>query len=169
MESLRSALPWEVPPKLFRWCLERLVAAGTLVRDDSVVRLPTHTVALGGEARQAGERIERLLVAGRFTPPDLRQIEEQLGVDRARLSALLGVLEAEGRVVRIAPDLWYGREAADAAIAIVRDHCVAHGEITAAAFRDLIQASRKFAIAVLDWMDRTGATFRIGDVRRLRR
>ena len=50
-----------------------------------------------------------------------------------------------------------------------RGFCRAHGEITAAGFRDPIGASRKFAIAFLDWTDRTGVTLRIGDARRLRR
>ena len=48
----------------------------------------------------------------------------------------------------------------------VLDH---HRDITAAVFRDLIGASRKFAIAVLDWCDRTGVTVRVGDLRKLRR
>ena len=43
------------------------------------------------------------------------------------------------------------------------------GEISAAVFRDLIGASRKYAIAFLDWCDRTGVTTRVGDMRRLRR
>jgi hypothetical protein len=41
-------------------------------------------------------------------------------------------------------------------------HCRTHGEISAAVFRDLIGASRKFAIALLDWCDRTGVTTRCG-------
>ena len=52
---------------------------------------------------------------------------------------------------------------------MVEGHCRTHGEITAAVFRDLIGASRKFAIAFLDWCDRTGVTLRVGDVRKLRR
>jgi selenocysteine-specific elongation factor len=102
-------------------------------------------------------------------PPDLRQLEEAVGVPRQNLADVLGVLEGEGRVVRIASDLFYARTAAEEAKAIVTAHCRAHGEITAATFRDLIGASRKFAIAFLDWCDRTGLTVRVGDLRKLRR
>jgi Elongation factor SelB, winged helix len=125
MESLRAGIGADVPPKIFRWCVDRLVAMRRLVREDSVVRAPGHQVALGAEARALGTRIERLLAAG--------------------------------------------RQAADDARAVVEAHCRAHGEITAAAFRDMIGASRKFAIAFLDWCDRTGVTVRVGDVRKLRR
>ena len=44
----------------------------------------------------------------------------------------------------------------------------ATGEITTAQFRDRHQTSRKYAIPLLEYFDRTGITVRIGEVRRLR-
>jgi selenocysteine-specific elongation factor len=169
MESLRTQLPWEIAPKVFRWAIERLVGSGRLVREESTVRAPEHRVVLGAGTGPLVARIEQLLVEGRFTPPDLRQLEDATGTPRKQLGEVLGVLETEGRVVRVAPDLYYARAPADEAKALVSEHCRVHGEITAAAFRDLIGASRKFAIAFLDWCDRTGVTVRVGDVRKLRR
>jgi selenocysteine-specific elongation factor len=169
MESLRTQLPWDVGPKVFRWCIDQLVTAGRLVRDGSLLRLPTHRVQLGAEASALGTRVEHLITEGGFTPPDLRQLEEATGVARKRLTEVLGVLEGEGRVLRIAPDLYYSRASAEQAKARIAAHCREHGDITAAVFRDLIGASRKFAIAFLDWCDRTGVTVRVGDLRKLRR
>jgi selenocysteine-specific elongation factor len=169
MERLRGALAWDLSPRIFRWAVERLVAAGRLVREESVVREPGHRVSLDAAARDSASRLEALVAAAGFTPPDLRQLETAMGLPRRRIAELLGVLESEGRVARIAPDLWWGRDAAAEATARLRAHCATHGEITAAAFRDLIGASRKFAIAFLDWCDRTGVTVRVGDLRKLRR
>ena len=42
------------------------------------------------------------------------------------------------------------------------------GEITAATYRDALKASRKFAIALLDYFDHSGVTTRVGDARKLR-
>jgi selenocysteine-specific elongation factor len=169
MERLRTQLPWETPARVFRWCIEQLVTARQLVREDSIVRHPEHRVALGMEGQALGSRVERLLADAHFTPPDVKQLEETLRVPRKQLAEVLAVLEGEGRVVRIAPDLYYAREPATAARGLLESHCRANGEITAAVFRDLIGASRKFAIAFLDWCDRTGVTVRVGDVRKLRR
>jgi selenocysteine-specific elongation factor len=169
MERVRTQLPLEVDTKTFRWCLDRLVAARRLVRDESLLRSPSHRVALGAEARALGERLVMVLAEGGFTPPDLRQLEEALSIDKRRLGEVLGVLEKEGRVVRIAPDLFFAKNAAVAAQDRLTAYCREHGEITAAVFRDVIGASRKFAIAFLDWCDRTGVTTRVGDARRLRR
>ncbi|HXM88898.1 MAG TPA: SelB C-terminal domain-containing protein, partial [Candidatus Acidoferrum sp.] len=59
-----------------------------------------------------------------------------------------------------------------AAVAAAKDRMMkyfeTHAEITAATFRDLLGASRKFAIALLDHFDHTGVTTRVGDTRRLR-
>ena len=169
MESLRSRLPWDVTPRVFRWGIERLVAEDRLVRAEGVVHLPSHRVALDDGAREHAARVERLLIDGGFTPPDLRQLAEATRLPARELLDVLTVLESERRVVRIGPELFYAREPADAAVARLEAHCRARGEITAAVFRDLIGASRKFAIAFLDWTDRTGVTLRIGDLRRLRR
>jgi selenocysteine-specific elongation factor len=169
MEHARAGLGAGVEPKTFRWCVDRLVAAGRLARDDSVVRLPSHRIALSSDARSLGERVAAMVADAGFTPPDLRVIGGATGVEPRRLAEVLGVLEREGRVVRVAPDLWFGPAAVAEARERLAAHCKAHGEISAAVFRDLIGASRKFAIALLDWCDRTGVTTRVGDVRRLRR
>jgi selenocysteine-specific elongation factor len=169
MEHLRSQVACEVAPRTFRSCIDRLVAEKRLARDDSIVRLPSHRVALDAGSRELGARVERLLADGRFTPPDVRHLQMEVAADRGRLIEVLSVLEKERRVVRVAPDLYYAPAAIEEAKALVAAHCRAHDEISAGVFRDLIGASRKFAIALLDWCDRTGVTTRVGDMRRLRR
>src|SRR6185295_1637162 len=47
MESLRSQLAADLPPKVFRAVIEHLAAAGDLVRAESLVRLPAHATGLG--------------------------------------------------------------------------------------------------------------------------
>ncbi len=99
----------------------------------------------------------------------MKQLEADLGVPRSRLVELLQQLERESRVHKIAPDLYYAAPALEQARVLLRRHIETHGSITAAVFRDLIQASRKFSIALLDYFDRTGFTLRVGDSRKLRR
>jgi selenocysteine-specific elongation factor len=77
-------------------------------------------------------------------------------------------MERQGRIVKIATDLYFSRAAADAAKDRLIEHLATNREITAATFRDLLGASRKFAIALLDHFDHTGVTTRVGDTRRLR-
>jgi selenocysteine-specific elongation factor len=169
MESLRGRLPWELQPRVFRWAVDRLVALGRLGRADSVLHAPAHAAGAASPARALADRIERLLADGGFTPPDVRALEAAAGVSRRDLQEALRTLEAAGRVVRVSADLYFTRAATDEARARLERHCGAAGTINPAAFRDLIGASRKFAIALLEWLDRSGVTVRVGDLRRLRR
>jgi len=113
-------------------------------------------------------RAEQLIAAGGFTPPDLKQVETTLGVAHTRLQAILQQLEREGRVAKIAEGLYFAHEPLERARQLLRAHVATHGEISAATFRDLLGASRKFSISLLDYFDRTGFTLRVGDIRKLR-
>lgn len=169
MESLRSQLAFALAPKIFRSMADRLVADGTLVRHDSLLRLPSHAVLLTPDEQTIAARLERLLQDGGLSPPGAKRLEEALGLVRPRLNDFLGVLEARHAVVKITPDFYLGaaalREAKDALLR----HVAVHGEITAGAFRDLLGISRKTAIPLLEYFDRSGLTVRVGDRRKLRK
>ena len=55
-ESLRSRIRVPMPPRLFRPVLDRLETEKRVVREQAIVRLPTHRVELGGDvlARAGG-------------------------------------------------------------------------------------------------------------------
>jgi len=164
MEALRERLPYEVSARAFRALVDRLGRESDLVREESVLRLKSHRVKLG-------ERLAAALTSAGFQPPDLKQLAEELKLppsELARMRTLLGALEREGRVVKIATDLYFSRAAMEAARQRLLDHLKTAPEITAATFRDLLGASRKFAIALLDYFDHSGVTTRVGDARRLR-
>ena len=112
---------------------------------------------------------EGFLTGAAFMPPDLKGIEAELEIPRAKLQDLLTELEREQRVVRVTPDLYFSAAAVDKARDLIRSHAAQQGQIDAATFRDLIGASRKFSIALLNHFDRTGFTLRVGDQRKLRR
>jgi selenocysteine-specific elongation factor len=171
MEALRARLPYDVAPRAFRALVDRICRETGIVRDESSLRLAQHRVRLGGDDGKVGARVEQMLKEAGFQPPDLKQLIEALGLppaELARIRTLLTAMEREGRVVKVATDLYYAREALEAAHAKLLDRLAAEGEITAAVYRDSLNASRKFAIALLDYFDHAGVTTRVGDLRKLR-
>ena len=171
MEAMRTRLPFEIGARAFRPIVDRISHESEIVREESVLRLKSHRVQLGGDAETLGARIEAALSRAQFQPPDLKQLADALKIPAnqlARIRTVLLAMEREGRVVKIATDLYFSRTAADAARGRLVEYLNAHSEITAATFRDLLGASRKFAIALLDHFDHAGVTTRTGDTRRLR-
>jgi len=168
MEPLRAATVGDWSPKIFRVLIDALVSARVVAREQSLLRLPSHRVALQRDEADTAVRAEAMIAAGGVTPPSLKDVEKAIGVARTKLQAILKQLEREGRVVQVDSELWFAREPLERARAVIREHAAAHGQIDAATFRDLLGASRKFSIALLDYFDRTGFTMRVGDVRKLR-
>ena len=171
MEVLRARLPYDVAPRAFRALLDRICRETGIVREESVLHLADHRVRLGGDDGKIGARVEAMLKEAGFQPPDLKQLIEALklpGTELARLRTLLTAMEREGRVVKVATDLYFDGGALEAAKTRLTERLKADGEITAAVYRDMLNASRKFAIALLDYFDHAGLTTRVGDLRKLR-
>lgn len=171
MEALRSRLPFDVAPRAFRALIDRICSETDMVREDSALRLAEHRVRLGGDEGKLGGQIEAALHKAGYQPPDLKQLAGTLGLranDLPRLRTVIGALERQNKVVKIATDLYFERATLDVARSRLVDHLSKNPEITAAVYRDLLGASRKFAIALLDYFDHAGVTTRVGDVRRLR-
>ena len=171
MESLRTRLPYEVSARAFRALVERLTRETDIVREESTLRLKSHKVQLGGKIGLVADRIDELLTQASYHPPDLKQLAEALklpATDLSHLRTVLAAMEREGRVIKIATDLYFSKAPFESAKSRLIERLAADGEITAATYRDLLNASRKYAIALLDHFDHSGVTTRIGDVRRLR-
>jgi selenocysteine-specific elongation factor len=169
MELLRGQLPYAVAPKLFRAIVDRLTRDNALVREESLVRLPAHRVKLKTEERAATAGLERALEHGGYTPPDAKQMAEELKQPLKRVSELLQALERDGKAVKVTTDLYYHASVIARLREMIAERIRASGPLGAAEFRDIIQASRKFSIALLEYFDRSGFTIRVGDQRKLRK
>ncbi|MBI4527827.1 MAG: selenocysteine-specific translation elongation factor [Deltaproteobacteria bacterium] len=168
MEELRVKLPYRIPPRLFRTLLDTLEADKVAVREGNLLRLPGHQVRLGHEDKSLSENIKRVLSKNPLSPPDLKQLENELGMDKGKLSGVLRVMERDGSIVRVSTDLYFLSSCVDKVKDVLYKYLSNNGEITAANFRDLLGSTRKYTIALLEYFDREGVTMRVGDVRRLK-
>ncbi len=168
MEEVREKLPYSMAPRLFRACVEQLVNENTVVRDANFLRLPEHKLRLRDDEQSLVDRIQALLRTHASSPPDLKQIEMETRIGRARLGEIIRVMERTGSIVRVTPELYFLRERTDELKAALSRHLREKGTITPAGFRELFGTSRKYTIPLLEYFDREGVTVRVGDARRLK-
>ncbi len=169
MEAVRESLGGHIAPRLFRALVEGFEARLMVVRDGSLLRLPDHVVRLEEREQALVEKITGLLSGHPLAPPDVKQIEADSGVGRVKLVEVLRVMEREGSIVRVSPELYFLREAVDRVKTTLEQHLSDRSDVTPATFRDLFGTSRKYAIPLLEYLDREGVTVRVGDARRLKR
>jgi selenocysteine-specific elongation factor len=168
VEHLRGACRPRLEARVFRLVLDRMVAAGRLQRSGSVVSTRGHAASLGAADEALARRMSTSIAAAGFMPPVLKDLAAELGVDAARLAKIGAVLVLRDELVKAGADLFFSHAAVGEIRDRLRGHLREHGEITPAGFRDLIAASRKYCIPLLDLFDREGLTIRVGDLRKLR-
>jgi selenocysteine-specific elongation factor len=168
MEELREQLRPGATTRMFRAFVENLDTERAVTREGSVLRLPDHRVSLRPQEQQAAEQIRHLLARRPLAPPDLRHISQEIGIDDARLTQVLRVLERQQLVVRVSADLYLLRESIDEVARTLRNELTEGDEITPAMFRDRFNTTRKYAIPLLEYLDMAGVTVRIGSRRQLK-
>jgi len=169
MESLRARLPYEVGARAFKALVDRLARETEVVREDSALRLRSHQVRLIGADSATADKIAAELGRAGFHPPEVEQLGRALELSAGQLKTILGALKMQGRVVKVSADLYFDRARFEDARNRLLGYLADHTEINAATYRDLLAASRKISIGLLDYFDHAGVTTRVGDARRLRK
>ena len=114
------------------------------------------------------ERITSMLAGSPLSPPTLSQVESETGISRAKLIGFMRLLERSGAVARVSDDLYFLQDTINGVTRALRAELSDSDEITPAMFRDRFNTTRKYAIPLLEYLDREGVTVRTGDVRRLK-
>jgi selenocysteine-specific elongation factor len=142
--------------------VEALVAAGRLVADGPVVRLPGHAERLDPAQLALRERVERAVdEAGVGLLGDAALAE--LGADRKATALLVRM----GVLVAVGPGGYLGRSALEGAVETLRRSFPGGRPFAATEAKEALGTTRRTAIPLLEHLDRTGVTVRSGDLRRL--
>jgi selenocysteine-specific elongation factor len=154
--------------RVFDTLVERLQQAGRLAGRDRLL-LPGVSTALSAE-RETLEGVERALREGGLTPPDTIEIASQLSLDTSLVSKAIVALARENRVVRLA-GLAFHTDALEDLKRRLRQDVDASGQapaerrIDVGVFKARFGLTRKFAIPLLEYLDRERVTRRVGDAR----
>ena len=158
-ERLKSQIALEA--KFFDRIITWLADEGSLVEAGPGLWLSSHEVSFSPEQQVKIDALMRDFDAQPTTPPSYKQSSDVVGEE------VLTALIALGRLVRIGEDVLLQPEVLDDMRQAVIGHIQQHGSITLSELRDKFITSRKYAVAVLEYLDQTGVTLRRGDVREL--
>jgi selenocysteine-specific elongation factor len=159
-EALKSRLKLET--RLFNEAVARAAAEEALVESETLIRLSGHTVRFRPDQQEAIDRLLREYRRAPYTTPSYKDSVALVGED-----VLLALVEA-GQLVRLNPDVLLLPETYDELNAWVKGYISEHGSVNVAQVRDAFSTSRKYALALLEYLDDQRVTKRVGDERVLR-
>lgn len=159
-EELRTKVVPKAPPALFDALLTR---SKKLLSEGDRVRLAAHRVELQQDEQEARAKIEGAFETGGLAVPSQREVLTASGVDGTRAAILLATLLKEKILVRVTADLVFHRNAVDGLKAMLASR---KGErFGVGEFKDWTGCSRKYAIPLLEFLDRERLTRREGEAR----
>jgi selenocysteine-specific elongation factor len=165
-EDLRASLGKRVRSETFRAALDELVAQKKLDAPGDLVKKAGSEIALLPEEAKAKEQIEAAFASAGLTVPTVKEVLAKLTVEAKRAEKLLQILLREKNLVRVSPELVFHRQA----LAQLKEQLAAYKKsngdrITVPIFKELTGITRKYAIPLLEYLDRERVTRRAGDER----
>ena len=134
-----------------------------IVVEGENVRLATHRLVLKQDEQQARAVIERAFEQAGLAVPGVPEVLAKSGVEAARARSLLQILLREARLIRVSDDLVFHHMAMEKLRAMLAAH--KGTRFSVGTFKDWTGISRKYAIPLLEYLDRERVTRREGDER----
>lgn len=164
-ETLRAKTSGQVSLEAWRQLLEGVAASGRLTLQSDKVALAGHAVVLSDAERKLMDEIDEAFLRAGLDPPEADSLIPPR--DRKRGGKLLDLLVARGRLVRIHGGKLFHAEALGTLISRLREYGRGAPTINVAAFKELAGVTRKNAIPLLEHLDSTRVTRRVGNERQI--
>ncbi len=164
-EELREKLG--LRPEVFTAIAEALQRANQIGVAGEQVRAAGRTVVLKDEEAESKRTIEQAFAGAGLKVPALKDVLAGLRVDKTRAQKIVTLLLRDKVLVKISDDLVYHRSALEELRRRVTGYKATSSKIGVAEFKDLTGVSRKYAIPLLEYLDRERVTRRVGDAREI--
>jgi selenocysteine-specific elongation factor len=151
--------------ELFDGVIGVLLREKKLEADGELLRLPGRGVVLRDEEAESKSQIEQAFAKAGLQVPGLKEVLASLPVDKVRAQKIVTLLLRDHVLVKLSDDLVFHRASLEA----LRQRIVAQKaktpKLNVGNFKDLFGVTRKYAIPLLEYLDRERVTRRVGDER----
>lgn len=155
-EELKSRV--KIPAQAYANALRHLVQTGVLNEEGKSLRLPDFRPELDLSQKAAVDRYLKELARTPYAPSSETNLDPEV----------MDYLVEQRQVVRLGDNVVFPAQAYNEMVDRIVAHTRAKGKITVAEVRDLFGTSRKYALAIMEHLDETKVTRRVGDERVLR-
>jgi selenocysteine-specific elongation factor len=160
--SVQNGFP---SPPAFEAALQALAEQRKIEVQEQGVRLAGKGATLTKEEELARQRISGAFEAAGLRVPSADEVLDSVGVDRKRADKLLKLLLQERVLFKVADGLIFHHSALEGLRELLARRKQQDSRLSVPAFKELTGVSRKYAIPLLEYLDRERMTRRSGDER----
>jgi selenocysteine-specific elongation factor len=156
-----------LPTPLWDRIEEDLERARLIIRRGDKFVLPAAADEFSDAERELAASLLKVYQETGFSSPRPDRLPERFGVPQATIDRVVEHLCNERKIVRLTQNVLLSYDIFKKAEELVVNAIVKNGVLNSADFKYLIESSRKYALAILDFLDARGVTIRINNDRKL--
>ena len=149
----------------FEAALHTAVGTKQLQVSQELVHLPGRGVVMKDDEAESRKIIEQAFVSAGLKVPALKDVLGGLKIDRNRSQKIVTLLLRDKVLIKVSDDLVFHHTALAQLRSVLQAEKQRSPNIDVARFKDLTAVSRKYAIPLLEYLDRERVTKRVGDRR----
>lgn len=163
-EELKSRVSdlFQNKSQIYNQVIQVMLFSGMIKEFGNLLASPDHEIVFSPEQEKAVKILIDQFKSNPYSPPSIKECT--LSVGDEVLSSIIN----NGTLIPVSNDVIFLRSDYDYMVKKIRKLLTQNKTITAAEVRDYFQTSRKYALALLEYLDSIGITTRIGDQRKLK-
>jgi selenocysteine-specific elongation factor len=170
-EEIRERIFSRLPVEIFKAVIVSLVERGEVIADKDLLRLAAHRVELSPEDKAARDHLSAVFSEAALQPISLEEAVAQTGrkfaIDLQRTQRFAQMLINSGELVRVSDLIFHRATLENLRQTLQQYKASGNVQLDVAGFKDLTGVSRKYAIPLLEYLDRQRVTRRVGDLREI--
>lgn len=164
-EDLRDRVSRGAHAAVFDSALAQQVRAGAVETAGDIVRVAGRRVVLAEDETRAKQQIAAAFLEAGLATPAMKEVLAKVPVEPARAQKILQILLKEGELVRVTTDMVFHRSALEQLRAMLAEQKKKSDRLNVGVFKELTGITRKYAIPLLEYLDRERVTRRVGEER----
>jgi selenocysteine-specific elongation factor len=155
---------------VFEGVLGRLLDDKQLIVRKDRIAAPTHSEQFDPAQQALLQKVEGLFLQQLFCPPKIEEAAAALRLPVPDVTQTIRLLVEQKRLIRVEQNMFFAAQALDQAKQRIIDHIngPGAGRLESVDFKYLIDTTRKFALPLLDYMDKINLTRRLNNTRYLK-
>ncbi len=164
-EELRSRFLEKIPPDVYQAILDQAISTREIQIQKDAVALPGKTSTLSSEDESMAEAINESIRKAGLEFQGIGELSTNLKKKMENVTKITYLLVRQGKVIKVSDDYFVHREKWEDLKSRIRELKASQKTFSVADFKNRFGVSRKYAIPLLELLDREGVTRRIGNER----
>ena len=164
LELIARILPY-IPRQKAEASLETLTTLGHIKKINETIANADFAVKANKSHKEIGDKLMAIYLKAGYASPDINDVAQEFAKEKKAFTQALELLIKNGELIALTPKIHTHKQVLNNAIDTFKALADNNKEVTLADFRDAIGASRKYALAFLEYFDKIKMTKKMGEGR----